>query len=949
MATLRDQLAEAVAGHGSLVLVSGDAGIGKTALVHSFSVEAGLQGSLVLTGACYDAATTPPYGPWCDLTASAARRDPQLPAPPRMDEAINPDVFAAGLRSYFQALGGRGPLVLVLEDLHWADPESLEFLRLFAREVHEVAVLMIVTYRDSELAENQVLDRILPHLVRESNAHRLHLHPLETTDIQTFVAMRYVLPEVDNDRLVAHLGGRSQGIPLYMLELLRALEEEQRLRRDADGWTLDSIERSQVPVLVRQVINGRAARLGPDIRRLLELGAVIGQEVPLLLWRQVSDVDGDGFDEMVERALGNHLLEESPSGMHLRFSHALVRDTLYEGLPLPRRQALHRRIAEALTTDAGAEPETIAHHFRQALDARAVDWFIRAGSRSERVAWLTAAGHFESALAMMSATNSPAVDRGWLLFRCAKLLRTADPHRSLTILDAVGALAVDAQDALLQAYVTVYRGEIRCTVGEVRTGLADLEASLSELARLIPADLQRLDELERQRVVLSRSDVAGLLASILAFVGRIGEALNQANAIIEHSDSVPMLAWWARAIALSLAGRDIEAREAFAICGDEMRRVSSDSALAILMLQQLTFAQIPYGADNLAERRRIAAAGESAWRSSSGAHGGIPPRIAWLPILHIKGDWRAARELALSSVQASDATSEKYLASTVVLAQIALAQGNVSVAWEYVNAMLRGGPQTLPGYVDLAPSLALIRVAVTLCLDRGDLTAAHAWLDAHDRWLAWSGAVLGRADGQCAWASYCHAAGDIGRARQHAAHALALASEPRQPLALLAAHRLLGTIEAHAGRTLEARQHLDAALELAEACDAPYERALTLIACVDVFLRSGANDEAGRALDEARAICVPLAAAPALGRIDALGVRIGDQSHAMERTAPIGLSPREIEVLRLLAGGRTNREIADALFLSARTVERHITNLYAKIGAQNRAEAIAFAHEHALT
>ena len=319
-----------------------------------------------------------------------------------------------------------------------------------------------------------------------------------------------------------------------------------------------------------------------------------------------------------------------------------------------------------------------------------------------------------------------------------------------------------------------------------------------------------------------------------------------------------------------------------------------------------------------------------------------------MPILLIEGDWRAARELALSGIQSSDSTSEKHLASTVVLAQVSWAQGDVASAWEQVNALLRGGPQTLPGYVDLAPSLALMRVAVGLCLDRGDLAAAHAWLDAHDRWLAWSGAVLGRADGQSAWASYCLAAGDIGRARQHAAQALALANEPRQPLALLAAHRLLGKIEAHAGRISDARQHLDAALALADACAALYERALTLLACADLSLRAGANDEAGVALDEARVICVPLAAAPALARIDVLAARLGEQSSAMERTAPVRLSPREIEVLRLLASGRTNREIAETLFLSARTVERHITNLYAKIGAQNRAEAIAYAHEHAL-
>ncbi|HYI15026.1 MAG TPA: AAA family ATPase [Thermomicrobiales bacterium] len=947
-AVLAGQLASALAGQGSLALVSGNSGIGKTALVRDLSAMARTHGCMVLSGACYDAGTTPPYGPWYELTASADLRDERLPAPPLLDEAPNPDAFVADLRAYLRALAEGRPLMLVLEDLHWADPESLAFLRLFARQLDAVPVLLVVTYRDDDLTQHPALDRILPHLVRESNAQRLNLAPLDAPAVQTLVEWRYGLPDTDLTRLSSHLGGRSQGVPLYMLELLRSLEEEQRLRRTQDGWELGEIDEGHVPVLVRQVIDGRLERLSPDVRRLLELAAVIGQEVPLLLWRWVSGVAGDVFDEAVERALEAHVLEEVRSGMHVRFTHALVRDALYAGMSLPRRQRWHRQVAEALASEADVEPDSVAHHFRQALDSRAIEWFIRAGSRVERVAWLTAASHYEAALAMMSAAHTASDVRGWLLFRRAKLLRGAQPRTSIVMLDAVGALATEAQDALLHAYVLVYRGELRCMVGEVRAGLADLEASLTELARLTPADLQRLDELERQRAVLSRSDVAGLLASTLAHMGRIGEALDQADAIIERADGVPVVAWWTRAVALALAGHGSEAREAFTVCFDELRRVSADAAVAIMLLQQLTLAQIPYGADNLAERRRIAAAGETAWRVSSGAHDNVSPRFAWLPLLQIEGDWWAARELAISGVQSSDSTSERHLASTVLLAQVTRAQGDVSLAWDQINALLQGGPQTLPGYVDLAPSLALMRVAVGLCLDRGDLVAAHAWLDAHDRWLAWSGAVLGRTDGACAWASYFLATGDLGRARQQAEQALVLASEPRQPLALLAAHRLLGTIEAHAGRIPEAREHLDAALALADACAAPYERALTLLACADLSLRAGANTEAGAELDEARDICTPLAAAPTLARIDALAARLGDQSSAMERTAPVGLSPREIEVLRLLAGGRTNREIAETLFLSARTVERHITNLYAKIGAQGRAEAIAFAHEHAL-
>ncbi|HYI14316.1 MAG TPA: BREX system ATP-binding domain-containing protein, partial [Thermomicrobiales bacterium] len=932
-AALVDQLAEAVAGRGSLALVSGDAGIGKTALIREFSSAAVEQDCLVLTGACYDAGTTPPYGPWSELVASAARRDERLPAPPLLEQAPTPHAFVADLRDYLQALAGRGPLVLVLEDLHWADHESLEFLRLFVRRLDDLPLLLVATYRDDELTDNHMLDRILPHLVRESNALRLNLAPLDEPAVQTLIEQRYGLSDADLARLSVHVGGRSQGVPLYLLELLRSLEEQQRLRRTADGWELGEIDKSHVPALVRQVIDGRIERLGPDVRRLLELAAVVGQDVPLLLWRRVSGVTDDIFDEAVERALDAHVLDEVPSGMRLQFTHALVRDALYAGIALPRRQRWHRQVAEALASEAGVEPDSVAHHFRQALDTRAIDWFIRAGSRAERAAWPTAARHFEAALAMMASSDAPPNERGWLLLRRARLLRVADQRTALALLDAAATLAEDTADAVLQAYVKFLRGQVGMVAGGGRAAMANLEARVVEFARLSPADVTRVEEIERQAVFPSRTEMDGHMGGILAAMGRIDEALTHTQATIERTDGIPDRAWWGRGIALANAGRVGEAREAYTIARNECLRVSDLSSVAMIYLYQISTVELPYGTDNLVERSRIAREAEAAWQRVGGALGDATPRTAWLPFLQIEGEWASARALALSGIRPSDATSERDLILATVLAQLAGAQGDVALAWELVYALLPSGPHAVPGYTEFRHALPRMRIAAGLCLDHNDLPAAHAWLDAHDRWLAWSGAVLGRADGECAWAEYCLAAGEIGAARQHASQGLALASEPRQPLALLAAHRLLGTVETHAGRLLDARQHLDAALVLADACAAPYERALTMLACADLALRAGANDEAGTALDEARAICTPLAAAPALARIDALAARLGDQSSAMQRTAPVGLSPREIEVLRLLAGGRTNREIAESLFLSSRTVERHITNLYAKIGA----------------
>jgi DNA-binding CsgD family transcriptional regulator len=239
-----------------------------------------------------------------------------------------------------------------------------------------------------------------------------------------------------------------------------------------------------------------------------------------------------------------------------------------------------------------------------------------------------------------------------------------------------------------------------------------------------------------------------------------------------------------------------------------------------------------------------------------------------------------------------------------------------------------------------------VQLAVALALDAGDRAAARAWLETHDRWLEGSGAVLWRAEGEALWARYHWQEGDMQSARDHAARALAIASAPRQPLALLAAHRLLGELETDAGRYDEAGRHLAASVALAEACHAPYERALTLIGLADLRAAMGTANDARALLDEAKAICGPLDARLALDRIATLQARI--EATPDTPAYPAGLSPREVEVLRLVAQGMTDRQVADHLFLSYRTVNQHLRSIYNKLGVSSRAAATHFAVEHGI-
>jgi DNA-binding CsgD family transcriptional regulator len=176
---------------------------------------------------------------------------------------------------------------------------------------------------------------------------------------------------------------------------------------------------------------------------------------------------------------------------------------------------------------------------------------------------------------------------------------------------------------------------------------------------------------------------------------------------------------------------------------------------------------------------------------------------------------------------------------------------------------------------------------------------------------------------------------------------LAHASDPRQPLALLAAHRLLGELDTVAGRYDEAVKHLAASLTLADACHAPYDRALTLLGLAELRVATDEVDTARTLLDEVRAICTPLAAKPALIRADTLAERLAATVTAAP-SYPASLSAREVEVLRLVAQGLTNAQVAEQLFLGPRTVETHLRSIYNKLGISTRSAATHFAVSHGI-
>jgi DNA-binding CsgD family transcriptional regulator len=644
----------------------------------------------------------------------------------------------------------------------------------------------------------------------------------------------------------------------------------------------------------------------------------------------------------VERAEAAQLLHEASDGTRISFAHALIRETLYEGMMPARRRLVHRHVAEVLAALPEVDVDAVAFHFQQASDERAATWLLRAGEHAEQAqAWLTAAARYEAALALAPTDVIDAERRVRLLIRIAWHRRFADPQPSIASLADAERLALAAQKPALAAVARATRGKMRCYIRDMRRGLEELRSGVAALDALAADSGHNDAPLIAEGAPFTLDAERGSLQNWLAFAGHYDEAARVAERVTPGR-TAPGLGHLHAA-----RGRPDEARAAFSLAVTSAQSDPGNRGYGQASMEALLVVVLPYAADDLSLRRRVAREGAEASMLGSGAlHPQDSPQLAQLPLLVLEGGWAEARDLGLAVYDAPIAQPRRLRAGCL-LAQLARQQGEPTLAWRVVREWLPEGTATAPGDVFFLDALALQRLAAALALDAGELAMAKGWLEAHDRWLDWGGVQLGRAEAQLGWATYNRAAGDPDGANHHATQALALASAPRQPLALLAAHRLLGELATDAGRFDDAVTHLATSLTLADACAAAFERALTLLALAALHAATDTRAEARACLDEVRTICTPLGAQPTLAKTAALAARLATLK-AAPHASPAGLSAREVEVLRLVAAGRTNAEIAAALSISKHTVIHHVTHILAKTQSDNRVAAAAYALHHDL-
>ncbi|HYN98826.1 MAG TPA: AAA family ATPase, partial [Actinomycetota bacterium] len=402
MQRLDAALAAAEQGLGSAVMVFGEPGIGKTRVVEELVQQALVQGFTTATGGGVEGGSTPAHWPWVQVISSLLdSADPEGLAEavgggvaelaqivPKLKQALgsinspaNNDAETSRLR-LFEAVAGllkelarRAPLLVVLEDLQWADVASLELLSFLAPYLKDCRFLVAGTYRPGEVGAEHPLQETLAALARHQAVSQLELRGLEEKDVGALIAGYTGEPPVPD--LVATVQSRTEGNPFFITELARLLAADSRL--GAEGAA------GAIPSGVRDVVRRRLSRLPAETNAVLSTAAVVGRDFELRVVSAAFKLDTDGTLGLVESAVASGLVAEHPNRPgFFRFNHDLVRETILEGLTATRRAMLHARVGDAIESVYGdrAPSFEIAFHFSEAAPAigpaRAVPHILRA-------------------------------------------------------------------------------------------------------------------------------------------------------------------------------------------------------------------------------------------------------------------------------------------------------------------------------------------------------------------------------------------------------------------------------------------------------------------------------------------------------------------------------------------------------------------------------------------
>ncbi len=470
---LLDRLLDrSLSGRGQVVLVTGEAGIGKTRLVREFGQRTKKHGALFAVGHSYEEEELIPYASWADALRTIVRQvsverlvkklGPSAAEVGRLVPELAAEAGELGIKSWlsgpekgFQALAPSAerfrlfqaitdalvyaskekPLVILLDDVQWADTASLQLLNYLGRRMKEERIMIIGTYRDLELSDDHPLSRLLLDLNRERVLTKIPLSRLSTEHVASII-VNYLGNGVVAHDLVVLIHSRTGGNPFFVEEILRSLWEQGQMHKSENGWTIRETSQVEIPSSIRALIRQRLSRLGEDTARLLSAGAAIGTDFEYELLQRVSGSDEEHVLAQLEKAIRAGLVREQRSGKDARyvFTDEQIREFLYNDLSFVRRRRLHAQIASAIenlfANEVERHVEELAYHFILGGDVgKAAKFSLMAGDRAARLHdYHDAVKHYQNVLDLIG--EDPSNERIAALTRLGLVfLRTGEYAR----------------------------------------------------------------------------------------------------------------------------------------------------------------------------------------------------------------------------------------------------------------------------------------------------------------------------------------------------------------------------------------------------------------------------------------------------------------------------------------------------------------------------------------
>ncbi|MFL5673867.1 MAG: AAA family ATPase, partial [Chloroflexota bacterium] len=956
--------AGAEAGHGSVLLIAGEAGVGKSRLIDEAVRRTRARGYAAAVGHCIELGSSGvPFAPikealrtvgallddiGGELAGIGARVDARRAASDPVGvgaESAQTRFFDACLER-FERITSQKPLLLVIEDIHWADPSTLELMKYIIRRLDDVPLALIATLRSDDLHRRHPIQPFLGELQRTANTERLDVLPF--TEHELGQQLDAILSEPPEPDLVRRIYARSNGNPLYAEEVLAAEKMGQPLS-----------------AALRDIVLARVATLGEETQELLRIMAAGGQRIATRTVADVARSDPETIQPSLREAVDHHIIVPLESGgdEYVEFRHALVQEAIYGELLPGERSRLHTRFAEAIEAGRHQDEATLAqlaHHWSAAHQpARALPAMVAAAVSAESLhAFAVAHLGYEQALELWDhvpdAEERAGMGRTDLVGRAARAAAVSNPPRAAALMMELLRTTDGQIDDTRAGLLHERYGRYAWLAGD---GLAAVDAC-REGVRLVPADppstarARVLASLGQILMVTMQPEMEEICAQAVDAARTVGaddvechalESLAQTHvylgeldlSLVQHDESL--------AIALRLGSVDDAARvhvnviDALSHSGllreaGERAEVSYAFATAhgLAHLAAMSLAEGALALYRLGEWDRSEEMLERARR-----HGiaGVPTimaeeRLAMLDVGRGRNETAAGRIAALRPMTRRVVEAQFITPLAEAAAELALWQRRPLDARDEVGDACRRLPAE-PAYLSrLGPLIALgLRAEADIS------ETARAQKDAPA----------------------------LGRSRVVAEEHL----DTMQRLHDVVVGRLpnfRSQAEAWLAQCLAEKARLDGQSDPAawERCvDAfgaipmAYPRAYAEWRQATANLATGGRrpSVAATLLRDARSVALELGARPLLNEIDILAARAGldltgDVTTAVEPTPldSTGLTRREREILRLIAHGRSNRQIAEQLFITEGTAGTHVSHILGKLGVRGRTEAAAMAH-----